>query len=451
MSQTEKLTSSRDFPLDTVFAPISTARAGTDMYELMGRLWPICRSLSGQGVRDSLAIIAGELPGLRLLDVPSGTKCLDWQVPDEWNIRDAYLVGPDGNRLCEFKKNNLHVMGYSLPVDEELDLDDLQNHLYSLPDLPTAVPYVTSYYRPRWGFCLTHEQRERLQPGRYRAVIDATLAPGRLDFADLVLPGESDEEVLLSTYVCHPSMANNELSGPVVAVQLAKWLMAIPRRRYTYRFVFVPETIGSIIYLSRHLDHLKQHVIAGFMINCVGDERAYGFMPSREGNSLSDRAGLHALRHHATAFEQHSFLMRGSDERQYCSPGVDLPIASLFRSKYNTYPEYHTSLDDMTLVTPAGLLGGLQAFQRAIQGIEANATYTAQVLGEPNLGSRGLYPTTSTRDTFQIVFGLINVFGYADGKRDLLDVADLLDMPIWELAKAARDLQSHGLIARSDL
>lgn len=442
------MTADSGHPLDTVSALIAGPKVGNEMHALMGRLWPICRSLSGQGVRDSLAILAAELPGLRLQDTPSGQKCFDWLVPDEWNIRDAYLVAPDGSRICELKQNNLHVMGYSVPVDEELELEQLQAHLYSLPDLPQAIPYVTSYYKRRWGFCLSHDARQNLKPGRYRAVIDATLAPGRLDFADLVLPGDSDEEVLLSTYICHPSMANNELSGPVVATYLAKWLMSLPRRRYTYRFVFVPETIGSIIYTSLNLAHLKRHVVAGFMINCVGDDRAYGFMPSRDGNSLSDRAGIHALKHHAGAFEQHSFLTRGSDERQYCSPGIDLPIASLFRSKYDTYPEYHTSLDDMTLVTPTGLLGGLQAFQRAIQAIEANQTYVAQVLGEPNLGSRGLYPTISTKDTFKIVFGLVNLFAYSDGERDLLSIAELLDLPIWELAKAANDLQTHGLIAR---
>jgi aminopeptidase-like protein len=398
-------------------------------------------------VRDTLDILASELPGLARHEVASGTKCLDWVVPDEWNIRDAYILAPDGSRICEFARHNLHVMGYSVPVDEELSLDELQPHLYSLPDLPSAIPYVTSYYKRRWGFALSEQQRARLQPGRYRAVIDSTLAPGKIDFADLVIPGESDEEVLLSTYVCHPSMANNELSGPVVATYLAKWLLALPRRRYTYRFVFIPETIGSIIYLSRHIEHLKRKVIAGFMINCVGDERAYGFMPSRKENSLSDRAGRHALQHQTGGYQSFSFLMRGSDERQYCSPGVDLPVASIFRSKYDTYPEYHTSLDDMTLVTPTGLLGGLQAFQRALQAVEANRTFRAQVQGEPNLGSRGLYPTLSTKESFGIVFGLVNVFAYSDGERDLLDIAGLLGRPIWELAKAARDLEAHGLIA----
>lgn len=441
------MTGQSSFPLDVVSAPIADAETGAAMHRLIARLWPICRSLSGQGVRDTLAILAGEMPGLAGHRVASGEKCLDWVVPDEWNIRDAYLIAPDGSRICDFKRNNLHVVSYSLPVDVELDLDQLQAHLHSLPELPQAIPYVTSYYRQRWGFCLSHEQRVALKPGRYRAVIDATLAPGHLDFADLLLQGESDQEILLSTYICHPSMANNELSGPVVAAYLAKWIAAIPRRRYSYRFVFVPETIGAIIYLSRHLAHLKEKVVAGFMVNCVGDDRAYGFMPSRSETTLADRAGLHALRHHAGKFDRYSFLMRGSDERQYCSPGVDLPVASLFRSKYDTYPEYHTSLDDMNLVTPTGLCGGLQSFQRAIQAIEANRRYLAQVLGEPNLGSRGLYPTISSKDTFKIVFGLVNVFAYSDGKRDLLEIADLLDMPIWELAAAARDLETHGLIA----
>ena len=416
------------------------------MHELMRKLWPICRSISGQGVRDTLALIAKELPELKFHRVASGTQCFDWKVPHEWNIRDAYIVAPDGAKICEFKKNNLHIMGYSVPVDEQFDLEQLQPHLYSLPNMPNAIPYFTSYYEKRWGFCISHEQREALKPGRYRAVIDTTLEPGHLEYADLVLPGESSEEVLLSTYVCHPSMANNELSGPVVATYLANWLIAIPNRRYTYRFVFIPETIGSIIYLSRNIEHMKKHTIAGFMINCVGDDRTYGFMPSRSGSTLSDRAGQHVLKHHAGTFDRYSFLLRGSDERQYCSPGVDLPIASLFRSKYNTYPEYHTSLDDMTLVTPVGLLGGLQMFQRAIQSLEANHTYKATVLCQPNLGSRGLYPTLSTKDTFKKVFGLVNIFAYADGEHDLLAVADLLDLPIWELASAARDLQKHGLI-----
>lgn len=435
---------------DVVFAPVSTQQAGLDMHELMRKLWPICRSISGQGVRDSLAIMARELPELKFHEIASGTQCFDWKVPNEWNIRDAYIVAPDGTKICEFKKNNLHVMGYSIPVNTELELEDLQPHLYSLPQLPNAIPYVTSYYKERWGICISQTERDGLKPGRYKILIDSTLELGVLNYADLVLPGESKEEILLSTYICHPSMANNELSGPTVAIALAKWLKAIPRRRYTYRFVFIPETIGSIIYLSRNLEYLKQHTIAGFMISCVGDDRTYGFMPSRQGNSLADRTAQHALKHHAVNFDSYSFLMRGSDERQYCSPGVDLPIASLFRSKYNTYPEYHTSLDDMTFATPTGLLGGLQSFQRAIQSIEANHKYKALILCQPNLGSRGLYPTLSTHDTFNKVFGLINVFAYADGERDLLAIADLLELPVWELAKAALDLQKHDLIAQCE-
>lgn len=440
------MTTALRYPLDVVLAQIASKETGEAMHSLMAKLWPICRSLTGQGVRDTLDILATEMPSLERHEVQSGQKCFDWVVPDEWNIKDAYIVTPSGSRICELRHNNLHVMGYSVPIDQELSLEELQCHLYSLPTLPQAIPYVTSYYTPRWGFCLSEIERRNLQPGTYRAVIDSTLAPGKLNFADLIIEGESDDEVLCSTYICHPSMANNELSGPVVATYLVKWLLALPRRRYTYRFVFIPETIGSIAYLSQHIQHLKKKVIAGFMINCVGDERSYGFMPSRAGNSLSDRAAQHALRHHVGEYESHSFVMRGSDERQYCSPGIDLPIASLFRSKYDTYPEYHTSLDDMTFVTPAGLTGGLQAFQRSLQAVEANRTFRAQILGEPNLGSRGLYPTLSTKETFSAVFGMINTFAYSDGSRDLIDIADLINQPIWELAKAARDLEVNNLI-----
>jgi aminopeptidase-like protein len=432
-----------------VKASISTLDTGNEMYRLLERLWPICRSITGQGVRETLSILRQTLPNLLLHAIPSATKCLDWTVPDEWNIRDAYIITPNGEKICDFKKNNLHVVGYSHPVNTALDLDQLQNHLYSLPNIPNAIPYITSYYKPHWGFCISQKERDRLTYGQYKVVIDSTIAPGMLDFADLYIRGESDEEVFLSTYICHPSMANNELSGPVVAAFLAKWLASMPLTHYSYRFSFVPETIGAIAYLSKNINHLRKSVKAGFMISCVGDDRAYGFMSSRATNTLSDRAAKHALKHHAGIFKSFSYLDRGSDERQYCSPGVDLPIASIFRSKYDTYPEYHTSLDNLTFVSPKGLLGGLNAFQRAIQVIEANDTYIAKIYGEPNLGSRGLYPTISTNDTLKIVSKITNIFSYSDGEHDLIDIAEMLNTPVWELSKIAGELESHSLIERT--
>ncbi len=420
------------------------------MHALARRLFPICRSLTGEGVRDTLAILKERLPGLEIQEVPSGTKCFDWTVPDEWNIRDASLTGPSGETVAAFTDSNLHVVGYSVPVDRRLSLDDLQGHLHSLPELPDAIPYVTSYYNRNWGFCLPHRRRAALTPGTYRAFIDSTLAPGRLTYADLVLPGTSNQEVLVSTYVCHPSLANNELSGPVVSAQLARWLAERRERRLTYRFVFIPETIGSIVYLSRHLEHLKRHVVAGFNVTCVGDDRCYSYLPSRAGDTLADRVARHVLRHRAPDYLTYTFLDRGSDERQYCAPGIDLPVASVMRSKYGTYSEYHTSLDDLTLVTPLGLQGGFDALKECIEALEMDTRYQATVLAEPQMGKRGLYSSLGTRDIDWSVRMRMDLLAYCDGEHSLLDIADILGVPIAQTFPFIAELVEHGLLRRLD-
>lgn len=416
------------------------------MHGLAQRLWPICRSITGDGVRETLSILREGLPNLMIHEVRSGTKCLDWTVPAEWNIRSATLTGPSGETIVDLADSNLHVVGYSTPIDCDLDLEDLQPHLHSLPDQPDAVPYVTSYYRPTWGFCMTDELRRRLPPGRYHARIDASLAPGHLTYGELVIPGESEQEVFVSTYICHPSMANNELSGPVVAHALARWIAELPRRRFTYRIVFIPETIGSIVYISRNLEQLRNRVFAAFNVTCTGDERAYSFLPSRYGNTVADAVARHVFGHIAPDYRAYSFMQRGSDERQYCAPGVDLPMVSVMRSKYGEYPEYHTSLDDLSLVTPDGLAGGFDVLRRCVEVIEANRIFRTAVLGEPQMGPRGLYNSVGGKSPDIVAQTRIDILMYADGTNTLLEIANILEQPLWELLPLLDDLIEHGLV-----
>jgi aminopeptidase-like protein len=420
---------------------------GRFMHDLATRLFPINRSITGDGVRETLAILGEHLPGLVVHEVPSGTAAFDWTVPDEWNITEAYLIGPDGSRVVDFADHNLHLVAYSTPVDVVLSLEELQEHLHSDTELPDAIPYVTSYYNRVWGFCLPHTQRQALIPGSYQAVIRGTLEPGSLTYGELLIPGDSDSEVFVTTYVCHPSLANNELSGPVVSVALARWLLSLPRRRYTYRFVFAPESIGALTYASINLEHLRTHVISGFNLTCIGDDGDYSYLASRLGDLEIDRIGRHVLSSRSPAVT-YSYLDRGSDERTYCAPGIDLPMISLMRTRYGSYREYHTSLDDLTVITPTGLQGGLDLARECVEVLEVNDYYQTQVLGEAQLGRLGLYHAFHARTTADIIMLRTNVMAYADGHHSVLDMAILFGLPVADVFAVIEELVEHDLLVK---
>ena len=422
-----------------------------EMYELCERLFPICRSITGDGVRKTLQMLV-EVYGneINIHEVPTGTKVFDWTVPKEWNIKEAYIENSKGQRVIDFKNNNLHVVGYSLPVDKFVDLQELKSVVYTQPDQPDAIPYVTSYYKECYGFCMSQNQLDKLPEDTYHIVIDSELKEGSLTYGEIIIPGDTEEEVFLSTYICHPSMANNELSGPVVATFLAKWLNSLVKRRYTYRIIFIPETIGAITYLSKNLQYLKEHVIAGFNLSCVGDNRTFSYVESRYGDTLADKAAKNVLSFYYPDYKTYSFLKRGSDERQYNAPGVDLPVCAICRSKYGEYPEYHTSKDNLELISPEGLLGAYEVYQQCILSLENNYSYKINVLCEPQLGKRGLYPTTSQKGTYDAVKVMIDFIAYADGSNDLIDISNIIGVPVNELLTVIEKLEKVDLLTRCD-
>ncbi len=422
--------------------------AGKQMYALVKRLFPICRSITGEGTRETLRIIREQIPELQIHEVPSGTQVMDWVVPPEWNIHEGWIKNSRGETIIDFQQCNLHIMGYSTPVHTKMTRAELSAVVHTLPEQPDLIPYITSYYKENYGFCMSEKQWQSLPEDEYEIYINSTLTPGSLTYADLVLPGESDEEIMFSTYVCHPSMANNELSGPAVATQLAKALLREEKHRYTYRFVFAPETIGSITYLSRHLEHLKKHLKAGYVLTCCGDCGEFSYVPSRYANTYADKVAQHLLHTQLPTFKAYSFLDRGSDERQYCSPGVDLPVCSVMRTRYGVYPEYHTSGDDLDLVSASSLAETYEFYMKIVRLVEADGYYKMKCLCEPQLGKRGLYPNTSTKQSGSIVRDMMNCIAYMDGKNDLIDIAERINVPALQLIPYIQKMLSASLAER---
>lgn len=421
--------------------------AGKEIYAWAKRLFPLHRSLTGKGNLETLRYIQTIVPGLKVKALKSGTRCMDWVIPPEWNVQDAYILDPRGKKIIDFRKNNLHVLAYSEPVDQRLTLHELQTHLYSRKSQPTAIPYLTTYYKKRWGFCLSHQQRKKLKPGMYHAVIRATKKNGNLVYGELLLPGKSRKEVFLSTYICHPSMANDQISGVVVLTALARWLSSCPRRNHSFRLIWVPETIGAIAYLSRNLKAMKKHIVAGWQLACVGDPGPFSFLPSRQGDTQADKISRKILEENKKPYRIWSFLKRGSDERQWCFPGVDLPVASVMRSKYGAYPEYHTSLDNLSFIRPKALGEAYHLYKKLLGLADENLCWRIKTIGEPNLGKRNLYPDLGTKDTVGAIESLSNVIAFADGSASCVEIAERCRIPALKCAKILRILHAAKLLA----
>ena len=423
-----------------------------ELEKYFDRLWPLNRSLTGNGNRETLKILS-EISEIKISEIPSGTECFDWKVPEEWNVNEARIMDSKGKKIIDFKDNNLHLLGYSESYSGKLSLTDLKKHLFSLPGQPDVIPYLTSYYKKRWGFCLSDRQLKELKDGTYEVLIDSEFDPlGSMTIGESQIKGNTDKEILLSTYICHPSMANNELSGPLVAAFINRELSRKKNLRYTYRTVYLPETIGSIYYLSVNGDYLKKNLNAGYVITCIGDGGKFTYKKSRRGDSLSDRAAMLVLREKGNEFNTEDFFPTGSDERQYCSPGFDLPVGSLMRTRYGKYKEYHTSADNKDFISFKAMEESVRMYIEILNVIENNYTYINQLPEcEPQLGKRDLYPTIgSSKNTEEAVSSIMWMLNLSDGKNDMISIAERSGLPFELLHESALRLEEKGLLKKSE-
>jgi aminopeptidase-like protein len=413
------------------------------------RLFTINRSITGKGIRKTLYLIKKEFPDLKIYKVPSKTRAFDWEVPSEWNVSDAYVLDKNNKKIIDFKKNNLHLVGYSTKINSTINKRKLFKHLHTLPKQLDAIPYVTSYYKKNWGFCITHRTKIEFNKkyksiDKFKIVIKSNHNPnGNLNFGELVLKGSSKHEILISTYVCHPSMANNELSGPIVSMSLIEYFKKIKKLNKTIRFIFIPETIGSIVYLSKNLSKIKDNVIGGYNLSCIGDERMHSCMFSKYANSPSDASLIEAYKKLKIKYKRFSFLKKGSDERQFNSPGIDIPITSIFRTKYGEYPEYHTSLDDFKLVTLKGISGGFKVASNAIEILLKKIIPKNIYLCEPQMGKRGLYELKKQNGVTE---NFMSFLQYADGKNDLSMISKKIKVNLKLTKKIYLKLKKNKLI-----
>ena len=433
--------------LSNIRSLVDIEHCGIDMYALVRDLFPICRSITGDGLRRSLAKLGEWLP-LKTQEIPTGTQVFDWTVPKEWNIRDAYIKNATGRRVVDFRQNNLHVVNYSVPINARMSLRELRPHLHSLPEHPDWIPYRTTYYAESWGFCLSERQLETLTEEEYEVCIDSSLEDGALTFGECVLPGQTEDEFLISVHICHPSLCNDNLSGVAVATALAQ-ILESTSHRYTYRFLFVPGTIGPITWLSRNQDAARR-VKHGLVLACVGDRGSINYKRSRRLTADIDRAVEHVLRTRGEPFEVRDFSPYGYDERQYCSPGFNLPVGSFRRTPHGEYPEYHTSADNLGLVSPPHLADSLAALLEVIEVIESDLTFiNLSPMGEPQLGRRGLIPSVGGKAAKADQLALLWILNLSDGNNRVLDIAERSGLSFGELRNAIEALLACGLLEQA--
>ncbi len=420
-------------------------KKGREMYKLMEKLYPICRSITGKGVRETLKIIKKHIP-IEIHEIPTGIKVFDWTVPKEWNIKDAYVKNSKGEKIIDFKKSNLHVLNYSVPVHKKMSLEEIKKHLFTLPDYPDWIPYLTSYYKKNWGFCLTHKQYEKLEEDIYEVVINSTLEDGHLTFGELYIKGETEDEVLFSCYVCHPSLCNDNLSGTVLLAFLAKQLLDTDSK-YSYRFLFIPETIGAITWLRLNEGKVSK-IKHGIMATCVGDMGKSTYKKTRNGNSVIDRVVEKVLADSGEQYEIIDFFPSGSDERQFCSPGFNLPVGSLMRTPYGRFPEYHTSADNLDFVHPKYLADSFEKYIKVIFILENNVIYlNLNPKCEPQLGRRGLYRMIGSQKTGGInELAMFWVLNLSDSTNSLLDISIRSCTSFGQIKNAADTLLAKDLL-----
>ena len=422
------------------------------IYNFAKKIIKYKRSLTGIDNLKTLKDIKKVNKNLNIKSFSSGLKFFDWTIPYEWEIKDGYIITPSGNKICDFKKSCLHVIGYSIRISKTVSKTELNKHLYSLKNQPHAIPYVTSYYKKNWGFCIDHKTRSKLDEGKYKVFIDSKFKKGKMVFGEYIIKGKSKKEILLSTYICHPEMANNETSGISVLTFLANWISK-KKRNFTYRIIFIPETIGSIAYISKNLKTLKKKLIAGYVVTCVGDENLFSYIPSRSGDSPSDYVAKLILKKYYKKFKKYSWLDRGSDERQFCSPGLNLPVCSVTKSKYGKFKEYHTSLDSLdTVVTSKGLNESFKLYKRIINFFEKNNNYKSffpksVYLCEPQLSKRKMYPSISFKKQSTYTRNMMNVLSYCDGNKSIEQIANLTKNNIYQTKKILKKLKSNKIIS----